>query len=195
MGSPETNGALPNNDDVHFPTEKALLSYIVTHQNASTAVQTPAAATRTYITGSQLAIPASGLKVGTVLRWQFNMTKTAAGTAASTIDIAFGTAGTVSDTAQVSFTKPAGTAAVDEGFVEIECIIKTVNASTGVAVGEFRMGHNLAATGHAVIPFVAVNTTSGSFNTVSPTFVGVCITTGASDAITITQCSAQAINL
>jgi hypothetical protein len=163
--------------------------------NTSTSGQTPAATTRTYITGSAIAIPATGLQVGTVLHWHFDMTKTAAGSASSTIDIAFGTAGTTADTAQVSFTKPAGTAASDEAFCEVECVIKTINASTGVAIGEFTMGHNLSATGHATIPFVAVNTTSGSFNTVSPTFVGLCITTGASDAITINQVSSYALNM
>jgi hypothetical protein len=163
--------------------------------NSAEAGQTPAATTRTYITGSQIAIPATGLQVGTILHWQFDMTKTAAGTATSTIDIAFGTAGTTADTAQVSFTKPAGTAAADEGWVTVECNIKTINASTGVAIGEFTLIHNLSATGHAQIPCVVVNTTSGSFNTVSPTFAGLCITTGASDAITINQCSAWARGL
>ena len=53
-------------------------------RNFSVTSQTPAAATRTYLTGSALAIPADGLKVGTKLSWTFNMTKTAAGSAAST---------------------------------------------------------------------------------------------------------------
>lgn len=163
--------------------------------NSTATAQTPAATTRTYVSGSALTIPATGLQAGTVLRWRFNMTKTAAGSATSTFDIAFGTTGTTTDTAQVSFTKPAGTAAVDEGWVEIECVVKTINASTGVVQGEFTLIHNLASTGHAVIPCVAVATTSGSFNTVSPTFVGICITTGASDAITISQVSCSAFNI
>lgn len=163
--------------------------------NSSTATQTPTAATRTYIAGSQLTIPATGLKVGTVLRWHFDLTKTAAGSATSTIDIAFGTTGTTTDTARVSFTKPAGTAAIDEGWIDIECIIQLVNATNGVAVGEFRLVHNLSATGHAQIPCVVVNTISSTFNSVSPTSVGLCITTGASDVITINQCSAEAVNM
>ena len=56
------------------------------------------------------------------------------------------------------------------------------------------MIHNLAATGHATIPCVAVNTTSSTFNLSTATYVGVCITTGASDAITINQVSAELLN-
>lgn len=161
-------------------------------QNFSVATQTPPAATRTYLVGSALAIPASGLKVGTKLSWTFNMTKTAAGVAASTFDIAVGTLGTVADTAQVSFTKPAGTAAADEAWVDIEARVQSVSA-TGVVLGEFAMTHNLAATGHAQIPSVNVNAVSGAFdNTGNALIVGLCITTGAADAISIAFMEAEA---
>lgn len=158
--------------------------------NFSATAQLPVAATRTYIAGSALAVPLDGLVAGATLRWTFNMTKTAAGTATSTFDICFGTAGTTADTAQVSFTKPAGTAAADEGYVIIEAVVKSVSA-TGVVVGEFIMLHNLAATGHLQIPAAVVNVTSSAFdNTTAGLIAGVCITTGASDAITISQVTA-----
>ena len=162
--------------------------------NFSTASQAPAAATRTYITGSNIAFNAGGLQAATILRWTFNMTKTGAGTAASTFDIAFGTAGTTADTARVSFTKPAGTAAIDEANVIVTCIIRTIGA-TGVAVGQFSLTHNLAATGHAIIPCVSVNTVSAGFDMTTVSNVGVCITSGAADAITIELCTAEAFNL
>jgi len=153
--------------------------------------QSPAAATRTYITGSCITIPPSGLRVGNVFRWTFNMTKTAAGNAASTFDVCVGTAGTTADTARVSFTKPAGTAAADEGWVTITVIVRTIGA-TGVMVGEFVMTHNLASTGHATIPCVAVNQVSGAFDmTTAGLKMGVCITSGAADAITIQQVLAE----
>lgn len=163
--------------------------------NASATTQTPIAATRTYLAGSSLTFVAGQLQVGTIFRWKFNMTKTNAGTATSTIDVAFGTAGTTADTAILSFTKPAGTAVADEGWVEIEAIIKANSATVGVVTGEFRLIHNLAATGHAQIPCVVVNAVSSSFNTFTPTTVGVCITTGASDAITIDAVTADASKL
>lgn len=158
--------------------------------NYSVAQQAPAAATRTYITGSKLAIPEGGLKVGSKIRFKLNMAKTAAGIAASTFDICFGTAGTTADTARVSFAKPAGTAAADEGVVTVEAIVRSIGAA-GVVVGEFSLIHNLAATGHAVIPCVAVNTISAGFDVSAATFVGLCITTGAADAITIEQVNAE----
>lgn len=163
-------------------------------RNYSVAQQAITAATRTYITGSQLAIPDGGLKVGAKIRFRFNMAKTAAGTAASTFDICFGTAGTTADTARVSFTKPAGTAVADEGFVTVEATVRSVSA-TGVVVGEFALVHNLAATGHAVIPCVTVATVSAAFDTTAPTFIGLCITSGAADAITIEQVSAELVGV
>lgn len=179
------------------PSQTAPVSGLVNrgYNNFATAAQAPAAATRTYITGSAIGpFTAGTIQVGTVLKWAFDMTKTAAGSATSTIDIAVGTTGTTADAAVVSFVKPAGTAAADQGWVEVTAVVKTIGA-TGVLLGNFRLGHNLAATGHAVIPYVSVLTTSGSVNLTTPTFVGLCITTGAADAITINQVDAQAINL
>lgn len=166
-----------------------------TFMNFSTGPQTPAAATRTYLVGSQVAVPAGKLQVGTMFRWTFNMTKTAAGVAASTVDIAVGVAGTVADTAQVAFTKPGGTAVADEAKVVIEAIVRSIGAA-GVMVGEFSLIHNLAATGHALVPCVVVNTVSAGFDmTVASLFVGLCITSGAADAITVQQVLTEVFNL
>jgi hypothetical protein len=164
--------------------------------NFSTTAQTPAATARTYIAGSAISIPTNKLQIGTIFQWRFNMTKTAAGTATSTIDIAVGTAGTTADTARVSFTKPAGTAVADEAWCEVWCICRGPLSASGVFAGEFTMIHNLAATGHAVIPCVAVSTISSAFDITTPNLiVGLCITTGASDAITIQMVTAEAANL
>lgn len=163
--------------------------------NFSIGPQTPAATTRTYITGSQVPVPSGKLQVGTFFRWTFNITKTAAGIAASTYDIAIGVAGTTADAAVVSFTKPAGTAAIDEGKIVIEAIVRSIGAA-GVMVAEFSLIHNLAATGHATIPCVVVNTVSAGFDTtVAALFVGLCITSGAADAITIQQVLTEVGNL
>jgi hypothetical protein len=169
-----------------------ILSGMVT--NYSTAAQTPAATTRTYILGSSVYLPGK-LKIGTTFRWRFNITKTAAGTAASTFDIAFGTAGTTADTAQVSFTKPVGTAVIDEGWIEITAVVRGPLSASGVVAGEFIMHHNLAGTGHATIPLVVVNTISGTFDVTVPTYIGICITSGTADAITIQMVTAEACNI
>lgn len=181
------NKQLKTKDDAGF-----VRGYI---SNFSTAAQTPAASTRTYITGSALAVPSNKLQAGTCLRWTFDMTKTAAGIAASTFDICFGTAGTTADTARVSFTKPAGTAAVDQGIVQITCNIRSIGAA-GVAVGLFKMEHVGNTVGHAVVPSVTLTTVSAGFDmTVANLIVGVCITSGAADAITIQQVISEAWNL
>lgn len=163
--------------------------------NFSTTSQAPAATTRTYITGSNLAFPAGSLQVGTSFRWVISMTKTAAGTATSTFDICFGTNGTTADTARVSFTKPAGTAAADEGTVTINAVVRGPVGASGIVVGQFNMIHNLSATGHMVIPCACVNIISSAFDITTPTNAGVCITSGASDAITIQLVRAEAFNL
>jgi hypothetical protein len=162
--------------------------------NSSIAAQSPVAATRTYITGSALALPASK-QIGTIFRWKLNMTKTAAGIAASTFDIAFGTTASVTDVAVLSFTKPAGTAVADEAWVEIVAILRGPLSASCIVTGEFTMIHNLQNTGHAAIPCVVVNTVYAGFNITTPTYVGLCITTGAGDVITIQQVTAEALNL
>jgi len=164
--------------------------------NYSVASQAITAATLTYITGSMITVPVGKLRIGTILRWKFNITKTGAGTALSTYTVVVGTLGTTGDTARLSFTKPAGTGVADEGFIEITAIVRGPLSASGIMVGEFVMAHNLAATGHATIPNVCVNVVSGTFDvTVANLKVGVCITSGASDAITIQQVVAEAINL
>lgn len=160
--------------------------------NFSSGAQTPTAATRTYIQGSRFALGSRKLAIGTSFHWCFNLTKTAAGVAASTFDIAVGTTGTVADAARVSFTKPAGTAAADEGWVDIFATVRGPLSTQGIMVGQFILAHNGNNVGHAVIPVVVVNTISAAFD-VSPINlnVGVCITSGAADAITIQIVQAQ----
>lgn len=164
--------------------------------NFSTVAQSPAAATRTYITGSALTVPSGKLQVGSSFRWLFTMTKTAAGIAASTIDIAVGTTGTTTDTARVSFTKPAGTAVVDEGTVIVNAICRGPVGASGIFAGNLWMVHNLQITGHLVIPCISVTTISSAFDiTTAGLIVGLCLTSGASDAITIQLVQAEAWNL
>ncbi len=163
--------------------------------NYSTAAQSLVAATRTYITGSQLAIPTNKLQIGTMFRWTFDVTKTAAVTGITTIDIAFGTNGTTADTARVSFTKPGGNGAADCGRFVIEAVVRGPLSGAGIVAGHMGMTHNLQTTGLAVIPFIDVTTVSGAFDVTTPTYVGVCITSGGADAFTIQTVTAETWNL
>jgi hypothetical protein len=184
-----TNKRVREKNDAGFVSGAPLVNF-------STTSQAPTASTRTYIVGSAIAVPASKLQIGSIFRWRFNMTKTAFGSATSTIDVCVGTAGTTADTARVSFTKPAGTAAIDEAYCEVEVICRGPLSASGVFVGEFTLTHNGNTAGHATIPSVVVNTVSGTFDvTTANLIVGLCITTGAADVITIQQVTATAFNL
>lgn len=168
----------------------------VGQSNFSTIAQIVPAAIRTYIAGSQVAVPSGKLQIGSCFRWRFNITKTAAGVAASTYDIAIGLTGTIADVARLSFVKPAGTATVDEGWVEISMVVRGPLSALGVCVGQFVLSHNLAATGHTILPGVAVNTVSAPFDiTPAGLIVGLCLTSGAADAITTQLVQTEAWNL
>ena len=156
--------------------------------NASTANQTGFAAD-TYVAGSSLTVPPGLLRVGSMFYCCFDMVKTAAGTAAATIIIRFGTAGTTADTARITFTWGAGTAAVDSGIFEVWAHVRTAGAS-GVLVGIARCTHHLAATGlistgASGMGFLTV--TSSAFDmTVANSIIGVSFNGGTSFAGTNT---------
>jgi hypothetical protein len=167
--------------------------------NFSTTSQSISAAVETYITGSRLALGPQFLSLDASFKWRFTMTKTAAGVAATTFFVKWGMYGTTSDLALCSFTKPAGTAAIDEAWCDIY-VTQRLGASGGQfrgTSGFFLMTHNLNATGHAVIPFVVARGGAGGNvdQTYPSSFIGVTITTGAADAITIQMVQSEAINV
>lgn len=171
-------------------------TYAFPLNNFSTASQTPTAATLTKLTGSTITIPTWKMSIGTMFRWTFDITKTAAGTATSAYHVRVGTANSTSDAAILTFTKPIGTAAIDTGLIEIVAIVRGPLSASCVMTGTFRMTHNLSATGHATIPAVAINVVSSTFDaTVANLFVNLTCTTGASDAITTQLMMAEALNL
>jgi hypothetical protein len=164
--------------------------------NFSTANQTGFAAD-TYLTGSGIAIPGGLVKAGTMYRLVFDMVKTAAGIAAATVIVRFGTAGTTADTARLTFTWGAGTAAIDTGTFEVFVHFRNVGASA-VAVGICRCTHALAATG--LVSTGASGTgillvTSGAFDsTVANSIIGVSFNGGASFSGTNVVVQSQLIN-
>lgn len=164
--------------------------------NFSVAAQVLTAATLTQLVGSSIAIPSGKLRIGTILRWKFDITKTAAGTASSAYHVRIGTANSTADTAVLTFTKIAGTAVVDTANIEIEVIIRGPLSTLCIAAGRFTMMHNLAATGHSTLPGAALSVVSSGFDaTIANLFASISATTGASDAITIQTVDAEAQNL
>ena len=159
-------------------------------RNFSIAAQVISSTTRVQIAGSLLKVPSSGLKVGAMIRFVFDVTKTGAGTASATFDIAFGTAGAVADTARVSLVKSLGTAAIDEGKIIIEALVRSVSA-TGVVIGTLTMTHRLAITGLTVLPVQETTVSSGFDNTGQELFISLNATLGASDNYTIQMVKAS----
>lgn len=156
--------------------------------NVSTANQTGFAAD-TYLTGANLAIPPGLLKVGTMYYNCFDMTKTGAGTAAATVIVRIGTAGTIADTARLTFTFAVGTGVIDTGIFETWVSVRSVGAA-GVLVGMCRCTHHLAATGLTTTGASGIGiilvTSAGFDTTIAASTIGISFNGGASFAGTNT---------
>ena len=156
--------------------------------NFSVAAQGAGFASDTYLTGSNVKIPRSGARVGTLYRCSFDVSKTAAGVAAPVIIVRFGTAGAIGDTARLTFTFSAQTAAADVGRVEVVVLFRAVSG-VGVIQGRATLNHTGGATGLlglSVSPGPTLQVTSAAFdNTVQDSFVGLSVNGGASAAWTV----------
>jgi hypothetical protein len=161
--------------------------------NESVADQSITANTDTIITGSTLAIPNGKLAAGTRVFVRIVATKTAAATATPVWNVRFGTNGTTADTARLTFTGDAQTAAADTAIFEFVISVKSVGVS-GVIEGVYRMQHNLATTGFGNKNTNMIAVTSAGFNnTVANSILSISLNSGASAAWTIRQCQAEMI--
>ena len=162
-----------------------------------TADQVIGASVTAMIPNSQLAIaPSRPIQIGTVFKWNIAMSKTAAGVAAYTFNILFGTTGTTSDTSRVAFTTGNQTGVADQAFVEIIATVRGPIGASCIVAGQFMMTHNLSATGFDAVPCRVLNTTSAAFDcTTSGIIASLDITTGASNALTVQQVVGQVLNI
>lgn len=161
--------------------------------NSNTADVVPSGAD-TYLTGSSLAI-AGKIQAATIFRWRFTATKTAAGVATPIFSVRVGTAGTTADTARLTLTGAAQTAATDTAWIELEANIRTYSA-TGVLQGSLKFVHVNAATGFANTSTQILQNTSGTFDiTAASLIIGVSCNPGASGVWTFQNISASAHNL
>lgn len=164
--------------------------------NASTAAQTPTAATLTYLTNSNMAVPVAKLRIGTQFLWWLFFDKTAAGTLASSFHVRVGTAGTTADTARLTFTTGAGTAAIDQGFLQILVTCRGPLSASGIFEGVMTLTHNLQTTGVLAVQQQVAFVTSGAFDvTTANLIVGLSVTTGTAQAWTFRQIRAEAKQL
>lgn len=162
--------------------------------NASIASQNIAAAD-TYLTDSDLLIPGFGMQAKSCFMWELSLTKTdAASTATPSYNIRIGANRTTADTARLTLTGPAQTAATDAGVIRIIVVVRSVSAS-GVIQGTIYMDHNLAATGLANNASSVVEGTSAAFDNTAlgGQYIGLSINNGASAAWTVTQVRALAL--
>lgn len=164
-------------------------------RNFSTAAQGAGFAADTYVTGSNITVPASlTLQAGSQYRCKISLSKTAAGVATPIVIVRVGTAGTVADTAELTFTGAAATAAVDAGFIEILATWRSIGAA-GVLQGTYTIKHNLA-NGAGLSGTDVIEVTGAAFNTTTASLImGVSMNFGASAAVTVTQVEAELLNI
>jgi hypothetical protein len=162
--------------------------------NYTTADQSIAAATTAYVTGSDIHASAGRpFKVGTTIQWWVWLSKTAAGLAARTLDVRFGTLGTTGDTSRASLAVTP-TAAIDSGYYFVQATFRSIGAAGVVSIG-ISLTHQGATTGLAT--GVAANglTTATFDNTSTALIAGISLTTGAAEVLTVTQVTTEVFNI
>lgn len=155
----------------------------------------------TYLLGSKILLPTTLLVAGqTMFRWNFGVSKTAACTGTPTVIIRYGTAGAIGDTAIVTFTFAAQTAAIDRGWFEVIARFRTVGSGTSAVLdAEALLSHQLATTGlnSTTTGSQELAVTSGGFNsTPANSYIGLSVngtSTTAPAVWTITTVHAFAV--
>jgi hypothetical protein len=177
-----------------FPTTPLGPSFNSLLKSAASPANQTGFAADTYLVGSAVPIPPSGIVNGMRFVCTFDMVKTAAGTATPTVIVRIGTTGTVSDTAIQTFTFAAGTAAVDTGTFVVTSHFRLAGTAA-VLAGTCECRHALAATGLVSTGASGqgqVQVTSSAFDaTATGLIIGVSFNGGASFAGTNTLVEAE----
>jgi len=163
--------------------------------NFSTGAQGAGFSSDTYLTGSSILLPTSRPIAGTRYLLNFEMSKTAAGTATPIFSLRYGTTASTSDTAECTFTFAAGTAAADAAYVTVDAYFRTIGSGTSaVLVGTVSLDTNLTTTGfsNAVKNVNAVS--SGFDSTTVNTYLGLSVNGGTSASWTVNQVLARLEN-
>jgi hypothetical protein len=145
-------------------------------------------ATTALVLGSQVTVPVNGFQVGTILRWVVPVSKTLAGTAARTMAIKYGAAGSTSDATTIATASVTPTAAADQGVYYIEMVITALGSGTSAtALAQMYLVHNSASaaglgTNNTTMTMAGFNSTLPS---AGPAFLELVITTGTSEVLTV----------
>ena len=197
-----TAGAVPDGTEITNvvqggnPVQMPLTMLRSQMSAVSVASQSPAAASTTYLTNSSITVPVSKLRIGTYFKWRVIMTKTGAGTLASSFLVKGGTLGTTGDTTLGTHSIGAGTAVADTAWVDIVATIRGPLSSSGIIQSSMTMQHSLQNTGFSVLPTIVTTATSASFDvTTANLIIGLAWTAGTSQAATMVQVIAEAVNV
>lgn len=171
--------------------------------NRSTTTVSAGYAADTYLAGSAITMPAGGPvssgSTATVYKCKFDMAKTGAGTAAFTVNVRYGTAGTTADASVLSLAFAAGTAAADTGLFELLLHFRTVGSGTAAVIAALiDCSHHLAATGlvsTGAAGYGLVEGVSAGFDsTPAGSILGISVNGGASFSGTNTIAQAECFN-
>lgn len=135
------------------------------------------------IAGTSIRLPTHGLRVGSRIRFQLGIQKTAAGVATWTCKVKFGTANTTADAEIASWTSGTNTAAAEGASLTIDVRVTAVGGSA-TCTAQATYNHNLlAATGLGSIAPAA--TTLTAFNSaLADPYMHIDITPGAAAVMT-----------
>lgn len=163
--------------------------------NHSTSTVSAGYAADTYLAGSNILLPSSRPKAGTKYLCRFDMTKTGAGVATPIITLRYGTNATTADTALLTFTFAAGTAAADTGYFEVEVDFRSIGSGTSaVAQGVASVTTNLTTTGLTNAKKAVVVLSGGFDSTTANTYFGASFNGGTSFSGTCQQVTAELRN-
>ncbi len=165
----------------------------------STGSQLLVVGTKTLIIGTFVTVPSNGFQIGTTLQWTIHMSKTAAGTAARTVAISYGSTGTAAgDIVEIASFSITPSAIIDTGVMEITLTVigplgAACNAVCTYSLIHVQLGQTFtAAAGTNGAIGLGANygtATMTTFNSALPStsnaFLHVDITAGTAEALTI----------
>lgn len=158
--------------------------------NKSTSAQSASFSSDTYLAGSFVTFP-SAPAVGVTYILQFDMTKTAAGTAASVLTVRTGSAGTTADTSRCAFTFSSGTAATDTGVFTVVATFRTVGSGTSAVLQGRVSLDSQPTTGLSSLIHSVATTSSGFDSTTAGLGIGASYNGGASFSGTVQLVTAE----
>lgn len=166
---PIASGILTSFTSGYTNVETPTQSSSVDNYNAAAQSLTVVAGTETYVTSSNLNIPAAftpgtGIRVGTTFIWEVKIVKSAVGTGSWTWKIHAGTAGTIADAA-IATQAWTQTAALDDCLIRVQVTITSTGATGGGYWSINPMCKAATATGFGAVVGTAYDGTFTSFNT------------------------------